>query len=343
VTLPAQQLSIAVIGAGITGLWQAFTLARAGHRVTLIEQSPETAPFGHAASWCAGGMLAPFCEEEAAPPLVRELGLIGITLWRELGAIVINQGSLVVASARDLGELKRYQRMTRGSELVDQAAIRDLEPDLADRFASGLYFPAEAHVPARAGLAALLIAARQAGAKTRFGRPWTRDEASDCDWTIDCRGIAASDHLTDLRGVRGEMAVVRTPDISLSRPVRLLHPRFPLYVVPWGDDQFMLGASVVERSDAGPVTLRSTLDLLGSAYTLSPTFAEAEIVELAAGVRPAFTDNVPRIVAQGRMLSVNGMYRHGFLTAPVFAEAVARYIATGETRAEIFVAADRQR
>ena len=83
------------------------------------------------------------------------------------------------------------------------------------------------------------------------------------------------------------------------------------------------------------MTIRSALELLGLAYALHPGFGEAEIVELGAGVRPSFPDNVPAIVARGRTIYVNGMYRHGFLTAPVLAEAVARYLADGSVRADI--------
>ena len=111
--------------------------------------------------------------------------------------------------------------------------------------------------------------------------------------------MGARGELADLRGVRGERLVLRTREIGLQRPVRLLHPRHPIYVVPWGDGLFMLGATVIESDDAGPVTVRSALELLGSAYALHPAFAEAEIVEMGAGVRPAFADNVPKIVVRG--------------------------------------------
>ena len=153
--------------------------------------------------------------------------------------------------------------------------------------------------------------------------------ASDGGVVIDCRGLAAREDLPTLRGVRGEMAVLRSREVQIKRPVRLLHPRFGLYVVPWSDDRYMVGATVIERDDAGPVTVRSALDLLGTAYALHPGFGEAEILELSAGVRPAFPDNVPHIVAKGRRLLVNGAFRHGYLLAPVMAEIAATYLETG--------------
>ena len=70
---------------------------------------------------------------------------------------------------------------------------------------------------------------------------------------------------------------------------------------------------------------------MGTAYALHPGFGEAQILETGAGVRPAFPDNVPRAIVRdgGRRIFVNGAFRHGFLLAPVLAEAVAGYLATG--------------
>jgi glycine oxidase len=81
--------------------------------------------------------------------------------------------------------------------------------------------------------------------------------------------------------------------------------------------------------------VRSALELLGAAYALHPAFAEAEILDAGAGVRPAFADNVPRIVVRGRTLHVNGLYRHGFLLAPALAVQVARYLEGTPTDARV--------
>lgn len=321
----AEALDIDVVGAGILGVWQALTLARAGHRVRLIEASVE--PFSSAQSRLAGAMIAPYCEAEGAGPVVRDAGLEGLALWRRTYPGLIEAGTLVLAQPRDTQELKRFGRLTQGHEAVGQQRIAELEPDLGSRFSSGLYYADEAHMATPQALTTLLDMARVAGVDVVLGQHWVGP--GQADRVIDCRGLAARDALPELRGVRGERLIVRARDVRLQRAVRLLHPRYPLYVVPWGDGLHLIGATVIESEDASPMTVRSALELLGMAYALNPGFGEAEIVELSAGVRPAFPDNVPRVVDRGRTIHVNGAFRHGFLLAPVLARIVADIVATG--------------
>lgn len=327
-----KKLAVSVIGAGITGLWQAFTLAYRGHTVHLFERTASL--FSNATSQYAGAMLAPFCEREAAPPIVQELGLRALNIWQATFRGVVNNGTLVVAHPRDRSELLRFARLTERYSRVDAEELTKLEPDLGGRFHEGLFFSEEAHVDPAMASGFLLRTIRRLGAKITFDHVWTGDEA---DYVIDCRGMAANRDLTSLRGVRGERLIVQAPEVHLHRPVRLLHPRFPLYVVPWEMGTYMIGATVIESEDSGPVTLRSALDLLVMACTLHPALAEARVIALDAGVRPAFPDNVPKIITRGRHIFVNGLYRHGFLLAPVLAELVADHLESGATLREVFV------
>ncbi len=321
-------LTITIAGAGVFGLWQAMTLARAGHDVRVLERA--AVPFAETASQYAGAMIAPYCEAETAEPIVRDLGLEAARLWKETYSGLVHNGTLVVASPRDQGELRRFGRLTVGHCNVGAERIGELEPDLAGRFANGLFFADEAHMVTPGALNDLLNMARSAGAQFYFGSEWNGVADDSTDWFIDCRGFAASQDLKTLRGVRGERLVIETREITFSRAVRLLHPRHASYIVPWGDGRFLVGATVIESDDDRDITVRSALELLGLAYALHPAFGEAQILEMTAGVRPAFVDNVPRVLAGhgpgGKVIRVNGAFRHGFLLAPVMADVVVKHL-----------------
>ncbi len=334
--MPRRVLTIAVRGAGVVGLWQAMLLARRGYAVTLHERSPE--PFTEACSPYAGAMLAPRCEEESTEAVIGELGSRGIALWKETYPGTKTNGTLVVALHRDRAELDRFARMTGGHRRLTPAELAEAEPALTDRFAGALLYQEEAHLAPDAALRFLLDSVIAEGVALRLGDGGLPQGA---DLVIDCRGLAAKDNLPTLRGVRGERIVVKSREVNLSRPVRLLHPRFPLYVVPWGKGVYMIGATVIESEETGPISVRSALDLLSAAYALDPAFAEAEIVLQGAGARPAFPDNRPRIIVGERYIYVNGLYRHGFLLAPILAERVAEFIETGAADPEVFVADSR--
>jgi glycine oxidase len=204
--------------------------------------------------------------------------------------------------------------------------VTELEPSLDDRFRDALFFPDEGHVEPRAVLPELHARVMAAGGNIRFESEQRPDKTDGI--VIDCRGLFARDTQPNLRGVKGEMVIVETDEIALSRPVRLIHPRWPLYIIPRAGNQFMIGATSIEREDAG-VSVRSALELLSAAYAVHPAFGEARIVEIGSGLRPAFPDNLPRIAIHDRKIAVNGLYRHGFLLAPALAELVLGYVERG--------------
>ncbi|MTH78326.1 FAD-dependent oxidoreductase [Paracoccus aestuariivivens] len=312
---------ITILGAGVMGLAIATELAARGLRPRLID--PAGKPGSHACSWRAGGMLAPYCEAESAEPVVVRLGLDAIGWWQANGAEVTHRGTLVLAPSRDKAELDRFARMTETHQAVSGAEISTLEPELDGRFQRGLFFGTEAHLNPRKALVTLRDRLAEQGIEIEA-------EGAPTGMVVDARGLSARDELTDLRGVRGEMLVLRCPEVNLTRTVRLLHPRIPLYVVPRGDGVYMIGATMLETGGKYRVTARSAVEMLSAAYALHPGFAEAEILELGSDARPAFPDNLPRLRRRGNTLFANGLYRHGYLLAPAVARMAAEYITTGE-------------
>jgi glycine oxidase len=321
---PRGESPVSVIGAGIAGAWQALLFAQAGHNVTLHERSD--AAMTQSTSYWAGGMLAPWCEAETSEPVIVRLGIRSLDLWREHFPQTPFNGSLVVAHPRDRADFERFAKLTSGHRRLDAEAMRELEPSLEGRFRDGLFYADEGHVEPRRILPELHARFVAAGGTLTFNSDVSPDALDGI--AIDCRGLAARDTQPGLRGVKGEMIIVESDEVELSRPVRLIHPRWPLYVIPRGGNRFMLGATSIESEDNG-VSVRSALELLSAAYAVHPAFAEARIVEFGSGLRPAFPDNLPRIAINNAKIAVNGLYRHGFLLAPALAELTLGYVERG--------------
>src|SRR6201988_3759241 len=320
---------VTIIGAGIAGAWQALLFAQAGHAVTLYERSD--ADMTLSTSHWAGGMLAPWCEAEACEPVIGRLGARSLDLWREHFPKTPFNGSLVVAHARDRADFERFAKLTSGHRRLDARGVAGLEPSPGARFREGLFYADKGHFEPRRVLPQLHARLTAAGGAIRFNSDAEPDDIDGI--VIDCRGLAARDPQPALRGVKGEMIIIETSEVELSRPVRLIHPRWPLYVIPRGDNRFMLGATSIESEDSG-VSVRSALELLGAAYAVHPAFAKARILEFGSGLRPAYPDNLPRISIDQK-ISVNGLYRHGFLLAPALAELTLGYVERGAIDNEV--------
>ncbi|NLS19391.1 glycine oxidase ThiO [Rhizobium sp. P40RR-XXII] len=316
-------MRILVKGAGVAGLTVAHELHVRGAEVTVVDPGLN---FRRAASWLAGGMLAPWCERESADEAVLERGRDSADRWDAILPVkIIRNGTLVVAPNRDQSELKRFAGRTTGYRWVEEREIATLEPSLAGRFRHGLFFPQEAHLDPRDALQSLkgALAAKGVTFADHIG---DRDPFPD---VVDCTGAARIGESRELRGVRGEMLYLQTQEVALARPVRLLHPRFPVYIVPRGEGLFMVGATMIETDFEGPITARSLMELLNAAYALHPAFGDAAIVETGVGIRPAFPDNLPRVTREGKTILINGLYRHGFLLAPSIATEAADLLFSG--------------
>lgn len=316
-------MNVSVIGAGVAGLTCACELVDQGLSVTLYEQADTIG--NSACSWYAGGMLAPWCESESAEKWLVDHGVASIDWWDKHTKNLKRNGSLVLSMQRDKRDIQRYARLTENHRWLDANEISQMEPDLGGRFERGLFYGDEAHLDARQALQELVEYLTAKGVDIRFGQAI---DANDCesDYIIDCRGYGARQELPGLRGVKGEMLLLKSNDITLSRAVRLVHPRNPVYIVPREDGLFMLGATMIENDERHRISTRSMLELLSAAYALHPAFGEAEIVEIGVDVRPAFSNNLPQLRREKNILYVNGLYRHGFLLGPAIAKLATQAI-----------------
>lgn len=316
-------MAVTVIGAGVVGLTIATELADRDVDVEIIEQASSNG--SNACSWYSGAMLAPWCEGYTAEEPVIRLGQQAITWWDKHTGAVTKRGSIVLAPARDIQELSTFSRRTQEHATLNKQQLSELEPDLGDKFSKALYFEKEAHINPRQVMQILETNLADKGIDIRFGK--TLQNHTSKNTIVDARGFHAKDQLQDLRGVKGEMLVLKSHDINITRAIRLIHPRFPVYIVPRGKIDggyvYMVGATQYESEQRGAITARGMVDLLNAVYAVHPAFAEAEILETGADVRPAFADNLPRLRWRENTLYVNGLFRHGFLLGPACARMAA--------------------
>lgn len=337
-----------VLGAGLMGRLLACELARAGHTVAVYEAG---GPDAHgSAARVAAAMLAPLAESAVTENSVVRMGHYGLARWPQLLSqlarpVFFQQtGTLVVWHRQDAPEAARFARQLNQTQSVvpelpraksvDAMEIAGLEPALAQRFSQGYFLPEEGQLDNRALLDALLHQLHLLGVQLHWNSPrnladFSPGQAGQPDWLVDCRGLGARPEWSDLRAVRGEVIRLHAPEVHLRRPVRLMHPRYPLYIAPKPDHVFVVGATEIESSDLSPASVRSALELLSAAYAVHSGFAEARILEIASQCRPTLPDNLPAIRRLGsRTLQINGLYRHGFLVAPALLDVVMQWVQT---------------
>jgi glycine oxidase len=332
-------MRIGIAGAGLVGRLLAFSLARAGHAVEVFDPAADAQARG-AAGWTAAGMLCPVAELQCADEHVFALGLQSLELWPAIAAQldvdleVRREGSLLFAHRGDEGAAARtIDFLTRKAppgfepQPLTMEQARELEPAVQGP-AHAWLLPGEGSLHTVQAMQGLEAAATRAGARWHWGCSvdklesralWCRGERHAFDWVFDARGVGARPELP-VRGIRGEVFTLHAPGLALRRPLRLLHPRYAVYLVPRAGDQVVVGASSIESEDRSPVSLRTTVELLAAAHSLVPELGEARIVQAEANLRPALPDNLPRIEAQPGLTRVNGLYRHGWLIAPAMVE-----------------------
>lgn len=347
------QEPVLVLGAGLMGRLLALSLARTGHAVRIVDASP---PDGSgSAARVAAAMLAPLAESAITEPNVVAMGEYALGRWPELIAglrqpvFFQRQGTLIVWHRQDAHEAQRFSGLLAqtGRALpdlpkprsLDGRTLAELEPALAQRFHQGLYLPEEGQLDNRQLLQALLDALAMLGVAVEWNTALTLEQAQDIQasqggWVLDCRGVGAASQWRapgqNLRGVRGEVARIHAPDVTLQRPTRLLHPRYPIYIAPKQDHVFVIGATEIESEDMSPASVRSTLELLSAAYAVHPGFGEGRILELCTHCRPTLPDNLPAVhEVAPRVLQVNGLYRHGFMISPALLDAVLEWMQRG--------------
>lgn len=340
-------MRIAILGAGLMGRVLGLRLYQSGYtNLTLIDKDSRNGK--NSPAFIAAGMLAPFSESVMGGKLIYDLGKNSLNLWQlylaglKAHALCSNNGTLLLASHNFAAEARHYlNKITFNTQTtykyymhLSTNEIAKLEPELAS-FSHGYYLPDEGGVNARKIFISLgkyllprvnWLAKMPVADDCPNGIIRINNKTDRFDLVLDCRGLGAKGIFNSLRGVRGEIIRVFAPDVNILRPVRLFHPRHNIYIMPYEKNHYIIGASEIEVEDYSPISVRTTLELLSTAYNVHTGFAEARILEAKSNCRPTLKNNLPQISVNENSIAINGLYRHGFLLAPALAENIVAYL-----------------
>jgi glycine oxidase len=350
----------AIVGGGLMGRLLAVALAKGGAQVDLFDKG---GPDGsHAAARIAAAMLAPLAESAITEDSVVRMGLHSLPRWKELIAnlsspVYFQQvGTLILWHRQDASEAERFaahldKNCRSNADLsepqkLNNEALRELEPGVADRFTQGLYLPNEGQLDNRQLLDALASELTLLKVNCHWHteiEPSELRKQTGYKAVIDCRGTGAKeawstgDKSNNLRGVRGEVIRLYAPEVKLRRPIRLIHPRYPIYIAPKENDVYVVGATEIESDDLSEMSVRSAMELLSAVYTVHSGFAEARILEMATHCRPTLKNNLPEIRSirnkgLADLIMINGLYRHGFMISPAVLDCALELLEFGTSK-----------
>jgi len=349
---------VVVVGGGIIGLSIAWSLAKEGVSVTVIEMGQ----VGGQATGAAAGMLAPLAEARENGPLVT-LGLESLRRYSMLvnelqeetaiDAELVGPGMLRVAmndeEAYQIGQDWEWQEsLGLPVDCLSAKEARLLEPSLAPEVRLAVRSPEERNVEPKRLVRALALACTRRGVRIVEGEPivdFEREGATitaamspgqhfSCG-TIVIAGGAWSENLGRRLDITLPVYPVRGQILALSclpPPIRHTIYSHVGYLVPKADGRVVVGAT---EDEAGFDT-RPSADGLGRLLTMAPTLVPAlrgAAFDTAwAGLRPASADGMPilgRLPGWENAFCACGHFRNGILLAPITGEALAQEILDG--------------
>ncbi|MFN3471775.1 MAG: FAD-dependent oxidoreductase [Aquificaceae bacterium] len=325
--------NIIVVGSGIIGLSCALLFALEGERVRVITRNPE-----EAASWVAGGMLAPFSEGlegdlfdfsyeslkeyPSFVELLKEVSKQRVDFWQEGIYRVVLKGEEEV-----LRKAEKYKSL---GYRVNKMEVKE---GFSEEVLALVEYAQEAWVDAEKVMDALLFAIE------RLGVEMTIDEVVDIqregnevkalkglkgeykgDFYLFALG-AWSAELFDIpvypiKGQGLKLKGASLPKVYYSSVSYLIPRERYLYVGATSEDVGFLSGN----------TLEGIKRLSEGAMRVLPSLAKAQVLGMLYGYRPATPDEKPLFDAGANYLLTTGHYRNGILHAPITAKIALDYL-----------------
>jgi len=346
-------MRVLVLGAGIAGASVAWSLARRGAEVVVVDRLHDGAATlaGAGIVRASLGITEPgFVEAYAAavrhyPTAMRDLGdALGRDAtdevgYRVVGGLWLSDDDAALADVE--GRLRAFDAAQVGTvSRLDPAQARDLFPAAAPDLAA-VHVTQAARVDGRRLRLALLAAARTHGAVTRDADARLAPDGTAVElgsgervaadhvvvaagtWTPDAlapRGLAVP-----VTPQRGQISHLGLPGTDTSHWATATAIGSSHYLLAFDDARVVVGAT--RERDAGTdyrVTAAGQAEVLREALAVAPGLADATLLETRVGFRPTSRDGVPVV---GRVADdvtvVTGYGASGLTLGPYVGERVA--------------------
>ncbi len=358
--MTVQSYDTLIVGGGIIGLFTAWELAQAGHKVAVLERGE----LGREASWAGGGILCPLYPWRT-PPRVQAMALDGHRRYaaicaelRELSGVdpEYTPSGLLMPRCPE-SRLARQWAQANGiaSETLDKTQVLALAPALNPALLQDgehLWWPEIAQLRNPRLLRALAITLQKCGValhqhtevaelsvraekvqglRDRQGRRWVAERVvlAAGAWT----STLLAGHAAKVRfyPVKGEILLYSASG-GLLKPMVLCEEH---YLIPRRDGRVLVGSTVEEAGFDKTPSDAARQELNDFATRSLPALQRAEIEAHWAGLRPGCSQAEPCIAVHDRYsnLYINaGHYRNGIVCAPAAALRLAGQI--DESRAD---------
>ncbi len=322
-------MKVLIVGSGVIGLSTAFELALAGYEVRVITRNYE-----EGTSWVAGGMLAPYSEGLTGSLL--SFSEYSLSLYPDfisrledvarMGIYFNRNGILRLALTEE--EFKEFKSKANQQEveILEGEELYRREPVLSREPYGGFLFKREGNVDAEKLMDALLFACENLRVKIQIDEITEVEKGEDrveavkgykdtyhADFYLFTTGAWSRPLLkVPVYPVKGQILKVKGLDLD-----KVYYSDIS-YIIP-KEGHILVGATSEDTGFDSRTTLAGVKSLLEGAMRVIPPMANAELLSVRVGFRPATPDEIPIFGLGENYAILTGHYRNGILWAPASA------------------------
>lgn len=357
---------VVVVGCGIIGAAIAYELSLVpGLQITVLDRQPPAQGATGAALGVLMGAISKKIKGRAwqlrqasmqrYETLIPELeALTGRKIpFNRKGILMLTFAGEDLASWEQLVETRRSQGWHL--EIWDAAKVQSRCPQLStEKILGAIYSPQDRQVDPSALTNALVAAAECNGVTFKFGvtvesvqstttdasplricnQIYTNVGQLDVDWLVVASGLgsfpltASLNQPIEIKPVLGQALHLRLGHAIGNPDFQPVITGDDVHIVPVGESEYWVGATVEFPDDAGEVMAESALleKVRQEALAFCPALADAAIVRTWSGKRPRPEGRPAPVIGQlpgySNILLATGHYRNGVLLAPATAREI---------------------